>query len=141
MTKLSIDDLALKGKTVLMRVDFNVPLDTNRTITDDLRIRAALPSINRVVADGGRAVLCSHLGRPKGERKPEFSLKPVADHLATLVEAPVTFAADCIGDEVDAQKAALKDGEVLLLENLRFHKGETDNDPEFARALAAGCDL
>ena len=141
MTKLSIDDLALKGKTVLMRVDFNVPLDTHRTITDDLRIRAALPSINRIVADGGRAVLCSHLGRPKGERKPEFSLKPVADHLATLIDAPVTFADDCIGETVDGLKSALKDGEVLLLENLRYHKGETDNDPEFARALAAGCDL
>ncbi len=141
MAKLSIDDLDLAGKTVLMRVDFNVPLDDQQHITDDLRIRAALPSIRKVIADGGKAVLCSHLGRPKGERKAAFSLKPVAEHLSELLGKPAAFAPDCIGDEVDWMKQELKPGEVLLLENLRFHKGETANDAEFARQLAAYCDV
>jgi len=123
-----------------MRVDFNVPLDDDRTITDDLRIRAALPSIKKVLADGGRAILCSHLGRPKGQRKEEFSLKPVAEHLTSLLGQSVRFANDCIGDDVLAMKEALQDGEVLLLENLRFHAGETGNDDAFAAELAKGCD-
>ncbi|MCB0274128.1 MAG: phosphoglycerate kinase [Calditrichaeota bacterium] len=141
MPKLSIDDLSLSGKTVLMRVDFNVPLDPSRHITDDLRIRAALPSIRKIIAEGGRAVLCSHLGRPKGEKDEAFSLKPVAEHLGKLLDKPVIFAEDCIGEAVQQQKKQLKSGEVLLLENLRFHKGEKGNDPEFARQLAEGCDL
>lgn len=141
MAKLTIDDLNLKGKNVLMRVDFNVPLDEHQHITDDLRIRAALPSIQKVIKEGGRAILCSHLGRPRGERKSSLSLKPVAEHLSQLLGKEVLFANDCIGSEVEALKASLKDGDVLLLENLRFHKGETANDPEFARELAKGCDV
>ncbi len=141
MNKLSIDDLELQGKRVLIRVDFNVPLDENRHITDDLRIRAALPTIRKVIDSGGRAILCSHLGRPKGKRDEAFSLKPVAEHLSRLLEKPVKFAPDCIGPEVEEMKRSLQDGEVLLLENVRFHPGETANDPEFARQLAAECDL
>ena len=139
MNKLTIDDLALSGKTVLMRVDFNVPLDAGQKITDDLRIRAALPSIRKVLDEGGRLVLCSHLGRPKGERKPELSLKPVADHLSELLGTPVEFANDCIGPDVQALKASFSG--ILLLENLRFHKAERGNDAEFAAELAAGCDV
>lgn len=141
MSKLTIDDLSLNGKNVLMRVDFNLPLDERQQITDDLRIRAALPSIQKVVDDGGRAILCSHLGRPKGQRKPEFSLKPVIDHLSKLINRPVHFVDDCIGPEVDALKEKLKNGEILLLENLRFHEGETANDPGFAKQLSEHCDL
>lgn len=141
MAKLTIDDLELKGKNVLVRVDFNVPLDENQRVTDDFRIRAALPTIQKIINDGGRAILCSHLGRPKGQRIPEMSLKPVAERLSELLGKPVKFADDCIGPAVLELKRSLKDGEVLLLENLRFHAGETKNDPEFARALAEGCDL
>ncbi len=141
MAKLTVDSLDVRGKNILMRVDFNVPLDDDLNITDDLRIRAALPSIRKVIENGGRAVLCSHLGRPKGERKAAFSLAPVAKHLSTLLGQPVKFADDCIGDAVAALKGNLQDGEVLLLENLRFHAGETKNDADFAAALAAGCGL
>lgn len=141
MAKLSINDLKLKGKNVLMRVDFNVPLDEHQNITDDLRIRESLPSIQKIIREGGRAILCSHLGRPKGKPKAEFSLAPVAKHLSKLLKKPVQFAPDCIGPEVNRLKQGLKDGEVLLLENLRFHKEEEENDREFARQLAAHCDL
>ncbi len=141
MAKLSIDDLTLKGKNVLVRVDFNVPLDDRQQVTDDFRIRSALPTINKITKDGGRVILCSHLGRPKGQKIPEMSLKPVAKKLGELLEKPVQFAGDCIGPEVLVKKKALKDGDVLLLENLRFHKSETDNDPEFSEALSQGCDL
>ena len=141
MTKLTLDDLNLHGKTVLMRVDFNVPLNEKQEITDDLRIRAALPSIQKIIADGGKAVLCSHLGRPKGEPKPEFSLAPVAKHLSALLNKNVQFTNDCIGESVDAAKKSMKNGDVLLLENLRFHNGETKNDPDFAKQLASHCDV
>ncbi len=141
MAKLTIDDLDLKGKTVLVRVDFNVPLDEHQNITDDFRIRAALPTIRKIIQDGGKAVLCSHLGRPKGKRVESMSLKPVAHRLQELLDQEVKFASDCIGDEVQQLKAGLKEGEVLLLENLRFHEGETKNDPDFARQLAQGCDV
>ncbi len=141
MAKLTIDDLDLKGKTVLVRVDFNVPLDEQQNITDDFRIRAALPTIKKIIDEGGRAVLCSHLGRPKGKRVESMSLKPVAIRLQELLGQEVKFASDCIGEEVQQMKAGLREGEVLLLENLRFHEGETKNDPEFARQLAQGCDL
>ena len=141
MAKLTIDDLEFKGKNVLVRVDFNVPLDENQRVADDFRIRAALPTIQKIISDGGRAILCSHLGRPKGQRIPEMSLKPVAERLGELLGQPVKFADDCIGTAVLEMKRSLKDGEVLLLENLRFHAGETKNDPEFARALAEACDL
>lgn len=136
MNKLSIDKLELKGKRVLVRVDFNVPLDENLNITDDRRITEALPTIKKIINDGGRAILMSHLGRPKGERKLEFSLKPVAKRLGELLNKEVVFANDCIGDEVLNLTKSLKDGDVMLLENLRFHKQEEKNDPEFSQKLA-----
>ncbi len=141
MAKLTIDQVALKGKKVLVRCDFNVPLNEHREITDDRRIRASLPTIKKILQEGGAAVLCSHLGRPKGQVKEELSLKPVAKRLTELLNKPVKMAPDCIGPEVKAMKEALQPGEILLLENLRFHKEETENDPEFARQLAEGCDL
>jgi phosphoglycerate kinase len=141
MNKLMINDLDLKGKKVLMRVDFNVPLDENQNITDDVRITAALPSIEKVISEGGKLILMSHLGRPKGEVKPEYSLKPVAVRLSELLNKEIKFADDCVGDEVTALVAGLKNGEVLLLENVRFHKAETNNDPEFAKQLAAFGDV
>lgn len=136
-----INDLDLKGKRVLMRVDFNVPLDENQNITDDVRITAALPSIEKVIAEGGKLILMSHLGRPKGEVKSEYSLKPVAERLSELLNKEIKFATDCIGDEVTNLVAGLKNGEVLLLENLRFHKAETNNDPEFSKQLASFGDV
>lgn len=141
MQKLTIDDIQVKGKVVLMRVDFNVPLDENLNITDDFRITSALPSIEKIIRDGGKLVLCSHLGRPKGERKPKYSLKPVAKRLSELLGKEVKFVDDCIGEEVLKAKKELREGEVLLLENLRFYKEEEANDPEFARKLAEGCDI
>lgn len=136
MRKLFIDDLQLNGKKVLVRVDFNVPLDENLQITDDMRIVSALPTIKKIISSGGKAILMSHLGRPKGERIDKFSLKPVAVRLSELLDKDITFASDCIGDEVKKLVDSLNDGEVLLLENLRFHSGETKNDPEFAKQLA-----
>jgi phosphoglycerate kinase len=136
MNKLSIENVELKGKRVLVRVDFNVPLDENQNITDDRRITEALPTIKKIISEGGRAILMSHLGRPKGERKPEFSLKPVAKRLGELLSKEVVFANDCIGHEVLNQSLSLKDGDVMLLENLRFHKQEEKNDPDFAKQLA-----
>jgi len=136
MRKLFIDDLQLQGKKVLVRVDFNVPLDENLQITDDMRIVSALPTIKKIISSGGKAILMSHLGRPKGERIDKFSLKPVAVRLSGLLDKNVKFASDCIGDEVKKLVDSLNDGEVLLLENLRFHSGETKNDPEFAKQLA-----
>ena len=141
MAKLSIDDLNLKGKNIFVRVDFNVALDEDQLITDDLRIKSALPSILKIINDGGRAVLASHLGRPKGEKKSEFSLKPVASHLSRLINKNVVFVEDCIGSSASEQKKNLKDGDVLLLENLRFYKGETSNDDTFAGQLASDCDI
>lgn len=134
--KLTIDDIPLKGKRVLVRVDFNVPLDEKQQITDDTRIRESLPTIKKILKDGGRAILMSHLGRPKGKPKPEFSLKPVADRLAVLAGSPVRFASECVGPEAESAVAVLRDGECLLLENLRFHKEEEANDAEFARKLS-----
>ena len=139
MAKLSINDLHLKGKNVLVRVDFNVPLDEKLQVSDDFRIREALPTIQKIITDGGRAILCSHLGRPKGKRVNSMSLKPVADRLSQLLGKPVKFAPDCIGQEVLAMKQNLQDGEVMLLENLRFYAEEEKNDPNFAKALAEGC--
>ena len=129
MNKKTIKDINVQSKRVLMRVDFNVPLNDQCQITDDNRIRAALDSIRYVVDGGGKLILMSHLGRPKGEKKPEFSLKPAAERLAELLGKPVTMLDDCIGDEVSAKVKALADGDVVLLENLRFYKQETDNDP------------
>ena len=124
MNKQTIDDLDLKGKRVLMRVDFNVPLTDDQKVADDKRIVAALPSIKKIINDGGKAILMSHLGRPKGKRKPEFSLAPVAAHLSELLGKPVAFAPDCVGEQVEKMVADMKDGDVLLLENLRFHPEE-----------------
>ncbi len=130
-----IDQLNLSGKRVLIRVDFNVPLKEGR-VADDTRLRASLPTIRYAQGAKAKVILCSHLGRPKGERRPEFSLAPVAKRLSELLGQEVKFAPDCIGPEVEKMIKELKEGEVLLLENLRFHKGETKNDPEFAKALA-----
>lgn len=137
MTKKSIDDITLKGKRILVRVDFNVPLDDKQTITDDTRIVESLPTIKKILNEGGRAILMSHLGRPKGKPKPEFSLKPVAAHLSVLLGQPVQFSPDCIGPRVMELVDALKDGQCLLLENLRFHGEEEANDPQFAKDLAS----
>ena len=136
MKKLSIEKMELSGKRVLIRVDFNVPLDENQNITDDIRIKSALPTLEKIIKDGGKAILMSHLGRPKGEVKTEFSLKPVAVRLSELLEKEVKFANDCVGSEVETLVESLKKGEVLLLENLRFHSEETDNDPVFAEKLS-----
>ncbi len=137
MQKKTLSDISLQGKRVLMRVDFNVPLDQDRNITDDKRIIEALPSIRKVIESGGRLVLMSHLGRPKGKVNPEFSLAPVAGRLSELLDMPVKMATDCIGNEVMQEVLALQDGDVLMLENLRFHPQEEQNDPDFARELAS----
>ncbi|NLF37935.1 phosphoglycerate kinase [bacterium] len=138
MAKLFIEDLEFQGRKALIRVDFNVPLDEKKNITDDTRIRAALPTIKYVLEKGGCAILMSHLGRPKGTGfDPQFSLKPAADHLATLLGKPVTMAPDCVGPEVEAIVAKMKPGDVTLLENVRFHKAEQGKDaPEVNEAFA-----
>jgi len=140
MDKLSIDDLDLKGKRVLIRVDFNVPLDKGR-VTDDTRIRASLPSIRRVLERGGKAILISHLGRPKGKIKEELRLTPIAERLEELLKRRIKKLNDCIGEEVQEAVSELREGEVILLENLRFHKEEEENDPEFAKELASLADI
>jgi phosphoglycerate kinase len=140
MAKKTVADVDVKGKRVLMRVDFNVPLE-NGQITDDRRIAQALPTIKNVLDRGGRLILMSHLGRPKGGPEARFSLKPAADRLAKLLGKPVHFTADCIGADVDKTVAGLADGEVALLENLRFYKEEEKNDPEFAAQLAKLADV
>lgn len=136
MSKLTIQDLDVKGKKVLMRVDFNVPVE-NGVITDDNRITEALPSINFVTDKGGLLILMSHFGRPKSADDKEFSLKIVADYLATKVNTKVHFADDCIGEKASNVIDSANPGEIVLLENVRFHKGETKNDPEFSKALAS----
>jgi len=136
-----IDEIPLKGQRVLMRTDFNVPLDDSGNITDDSRIRAALPSIRYALEAEARLILCSHLGRPKGQRIEKFSLRRVAGRLGELIDREVPLAPDCIGAEVENQVSSMSDGEVLLLENLRYHQGETKNDPGFAEALARMADV
>jgi phosphoglycerate kinase len=135
MAKKTVKDIDVRGKRVLMRVDFNVPVEDGK-ITDDRRIEQALPTIKDVIGRGGRLVLMSHLGRPKKGPEAKFSLKPVAQRLGELLGKPVKFATDCIGPEVEKQANELKDGEVLLLENLRFRKDEEENNPNFAAQLA-----
>lgn len=138
MKKKSLNDIAVKGKRVFLRVDFNVPLDDNLRITDDTRITATLPTLRHLIAQGAKIVCASHLGRPKGkgEKEPEFSLAPIAKHLAELLHQEVKFIGETIGPGIDALKSQLKEGEVLLLENLRFHPGETKDHEDFARELA-----
>ncbi len=140
LTKLLVDDLQLNGRRVLMRVDFNVPLEKGQ-VSDDKRIRAALPTIQHVIHQKGRLILMSHLGRPKGQRVPEMSLKPCAVLLRELLDTPVHFADDCIGDAASAAAAKLQEGEVLLLENLRYYQQETENDRNFAATLAKPADV
>lgn len=140
MPKMTVEDVDLKGQRVLMRVDFNVPLKDGR-VANDKRIRASLPTIRYIVENGGRLILMSHMGRPKGERKAEFSLKPCADSLSVHLGQPVAFGADCVGEPARKAVEALGEGQVLLLENLRYHKGEEKNDPEFAGQLAQLGDL
>jgi len=136
MNKKTVRDVELKGKRVLMRADFNVPLDGS-TITDDTRIQAALPTIKYILDQGASLILMSHLGRPKGGPEPKFSLRPVADRLGELLNTAVKMAPDVVGDEVEAMAKALQPGEVMLLENTRFYAGETKNDPELAAKMAA----
>jgi phosphoglycerate kinase len=136
MNKKTVKDIDLKGKRVLMRVDFNVPMQDGK-VTDDKRIRAALPTIKYVLDQGASLILMSHLGRPKGGPDPEFSLKAAAEALASLLGIPVKMAPDCVGPEVEAMAKALKPGEVLMLENTRFHKGEEKNDLDLAKQMAA----
>ncbi len=131
MNKKTVRDIDLKGKRVLMRVDFNVPMKDG-AVTDDKRIRASLPTIQYVLEQGASLILMSHLGRPKGGPDPEFSLKAAAEALGKLLERPVRMAPDCVGPEVESMAKALKPGEVLMLENVRFHKEEEKNDPDFA---------
>ena len=136
MKKLSIDKVDLKNKKVLVRVDFNVPLNEKLNITNDIRIVESLPTIKKIISSGGKAIFMSHLGRPKGERKPEFSLKPAAKRLGELLGKEVKLAPDCIGAETEKLVDEMKPGDVILLENLRFHKQEEKNDPDFAKQLA-----
>lgn len=137
MGKLTVDDIELKDKKVLVRVDFNVPLDEKGEVANDKRIVASLPTIKKILQDGGKTILMSHLGRPKGKKVPEMSLAPVAKRLEELLGKPVRFVNDCIGPEVEKAVSELKSGECLLLENLRYYAEETDNDPEFAKKLAS----
>lgn len=137
----TINEVDLMGKRVFVRVDFNVPLEADGTITDETRINAALPTIRKLIEGGAKIVLASHLGRPKGKRVESMSLAPVAKVLAGKLSVPVLFLNDCVGEETEQAVNELENGQVALLENLRFHSGETDNDPEFARQLASHADL
>jgi 3-phosphoglycerate kinase len=139
MNKKTIEDIDVKGKRVLVRVDFNVPQDETGKITDDRRIRAALPTIQYLMRQGAKTILVSHLGRPKGkpEDREKFTLKPVAERLSELLGKPVPLAPDCVGPEVEKMVQAMQEGDVLLLENVRFHPEEEKNDPEFAKQLAS----
>ena len=139
MNKLSIRDLELRGKRVFVRVDFNVPM-AGDAVEDDTRIRETLPTLRYAIDQGARLVLASHLGRPRGKVDPKYTLAPVAERLRELLGKPVVFAADCVGPDAESKSKGLRDGEVLLLENVRFHAQEEANDPEFSRQLARLCD-
>ncbi|MBL7959228.1 phosphoglycerate kinase [bacterium] len=136
MNKLTIDKIDVKGKRVLLRVDFNVPLDDKGSITDDTRIRESLPTIKKIIAAGGKPVIMSHLGRPKGKKNPSMSLKPVGVRLSELLGIPVLIAEDCVGESVEKQTTAMKPGEAMLLENLRYYNEEEANDDAFCQKLA-----
>ena len=137
LEKATVRDIAVRGRLVLERVDFNVPLDDEGRITDDTRMRAAIPTVKKILGDGGSVILMSHLGRPKGTPDPKYSLKPVAERLSELLGQPVRLAPDCVGPQIDLMVRSLVPGDVLLLENLRFHAEEEANDPAFAQQLAA----
>jgi phosphoglycerate kinase len=139
--KLTIEDLDIKGKRVFIRADFNVPLDDNLKITDDRRIRSTLPTINYAIDEGAKVILSSHLGRPKGKADPRLSLAPVAKRLQRLLNKEVAFAPDCIGSQTENLVSKMRNGDVLLLENLRYYQGEEKNDEEFARALSRLADI
>ena len=141
MNKKTVKDIDLKGKKVFVRCDFNVPMDENQNITDNTRIKAALPTIKYLLEQNCKIILASHLGRPKGEVKPELSLKPVAKELSKLLGKDVIMANDVIGEDATSKAENLKEGEIMLLENVRFHREETDNDPEFAKKLASMAEI
>lgn len=141
MNKKTVKDIDLKGKKVFVRCDFNVPMDENQNITDNTRIVAAIPTIKYLLEQNCKIILASHLGRPKGEVKPEFSLKPVAKELSRLLNKEVIMANDVIGEDATSKAANLKEGEIMLLENVRFHREETDNDSEFAKKLASMAEI
>ena len=141
MNKKTVKDIDLKGKKVLVRCDFNVPMDEERNITDNTRIVAALPTIKYLLEENCAVILCSHLGRPKGEFKKEFSLKPVAKELSRLLDKEVIMAEDVVGEDATSKAADLKQGQILLLENVRFHREETDNDEEFSKKLASMAEI
>ena len=141
MNKKTVKDIDLKGKKVFVRCDFNVPMDEKQNITDNTRIKAALPTIKYLLEQNCKIILASHLGRPKGEVKPEFSLKPVAKELSKLLGKDIIMANDVIGEDATSKAENLKEGEIMLLENVRFHREETDNDPEFAKKLASMAEI
>lgn len=141
MSIRTVDQIELKGKRVFIRVDFNVPLDERNEVADETRIVQSLPTIHSVLEAGGKVILASHLGRPKGKKDPKFSLAPVAERLSKLLGKGVPLAVDCVGEEVQKQVQEMRDGDVLLLENLRFHLEEEKNDVNFSKALASLCDV
>ena len=141
LRKKTLEDIDLKGKRALVRVDYNVPLNEEGNITDDTRIRATLPTINHILDSGGSVILISHLGRPKGKLVPSMSLAPIVRRLSRLLRLEVLFLSDCVGDEVRQTLEGLQPGAVVLLENLRFHSGEMENDPDFSRQLASSADV
>ncbi len=138
---MTLEDVDVNGKRVFVRVDYNVPLDEHGNIVDDVRIRETIPTINYLIDRNAKVILASHLGRPKGERNPKYSLYPIAKRLERLLEKEVRFLPDCVGKDVEETVKSMKEGEVVLLENLRFHKGEEENNPEFAKALASLADI
>ena len=136
-----IDQIEMKDKKVFLRVDFNVPMDKSGNVTDDTRVRAHLPTINYALEKGAKLIIGSHLGRPKGKRVEELSLKPVVKILSGLLKKEIVFVDDCVGEKVEQAVSIMKEGDIVLLENLRFYPGEDKNDPEFAKKLASLCDI